>query len=114
MELCRQIVEDVIDIHVISDNDINVAQSYIEQKNNSSRMRFLERLKAEDPFLENSHHMFRRFNLGGLDHVKLSDENDEVSDVVGNVMGEMNADETVEEEGYATLLEDEDNLMSLK
>jgi len=112
VELCRQIVEDVIDIHVISDNDINVAQSYIEHKNNSSRMRFLERLKAEDPFLENSHHMFRRFNLGGLDHVKLSDENDEVSDVVGNVMGEMNADETVEEEGYATLLEDEDNLMS--
>ena len=112
VELCRQIVEDVIDISVISDNDVNVAQSYIEQKNNSSRMRFLERLKAEDPFLENSHHMFRRFNLGGLDHVKLSDENDEVSDVVGNGMGEMNADETVEEEGYATLLEDEDNLMS--
>ena len=97
--ICVNYIRDMVKVQNISSDDITNAKIYIDDKNNKSRVRSMETLKAKDPFLENSHHMFRAFNLGSLDHVK-DDEasNDAVNSNVVN-------DEEIEEieEGYDTM-----------
>ena len=89
-------------IHGLGSSDVQEMQQYIDQKNNASRVRFIERLKVIDPALENSHYMFRRNNLGKVAHVDFTDidENENNNDTSWMEINN-------EEEGYTTLLEEE-------
>ena len=98
-------------IHGLDSSDVQEMQQYIDQKNNASRVRFIERLKVIDPALENSHYMFRRNNLGKVAHVDFTDiDENEINTNENNTVA---LDDTSwmeinnEEEGYTTLLEEE-------
>lgn len=100
-QACLQIIRDITSIRQVSAADMDLMQQYIDQKNNSSRVRSIEKLKRIDPDLENSHHMFRRNNLGNLSsvgtHTEFNEnENEDLEEIIN-----------VEEEGYSTLLEED-------
>lgn len=107
--LCINFIRDLDEIQRVSESAMTKAQMYIDQKNNLSRVRFMERLKAQDPFLENSHHIFRDFNLGGIDHGHdfdlIQEENQGEEENKEN--NEDNEDN--EEEGYSTMETNNDN-----
>ena len=98
-------------IHGLDSSDVQDMQQYIDQKNNASRVRFIERLKVIDPALENSHYMFRRNNLGKVAHVDFTDIDENENNT--NENNTVALDDTSwmeinnEEEGYTTLLEEE-------
>jgi hypothetical protein len=102
MKVCLQQIEERSLIRNLDKSNIMAMQQYIDQKNNSSRVRFIERLKVIDPALENSHYMFRRNNLGNIAHVDFEEQNELTTDNDDNWM-EIDR----EEEGYTTLLEEE-------
>lgn len=102
MKVCLQQIEERSLIRNLDKSNIMAMQQYIDQKNNSSRVRFIERLKVIDPALENSHYMFRRNNLGNIAHVDFEEQNELTTD---NDDSWMEIDR--EEEGYTTLLEEE-------
>ena len=104
--LCINFIRDLDEIQRVSDSAMTKAQMYIDQKNNMSRVRFMERLKAQDPFLENSHHIFRDFNLGGIDHGHDFDLIQE--DGQGEDENKENNEDN-EEEGYSTMITNNDN-----
>lgn len=102
-----QLVRESDMIQNLGTSDVQEMQQYIDQKNNASRVRFIERLKVIDPALENSHYMFRRNNLGKVAHVDFSniDENEKTNTAVLDDTTWMEISN--EEEGYTTLLDEE-------
>lgn len=95
-------------IESLGTSDVQEMQQYIDQKNNASRVRFIERLKVIDPALENSHYMFRRNNLGKVAHVDFTDIDEKENDVMNTPLDDTTWMEiSNEEEGYTTLMEEE-------
>lgn len=107
-QACLQIVRDIISIRKVSEEDMDEMQQYIDQKNNASRVRSIEKLKRIDPALENSHHMFRRNNLGNLSEVgsHFDFNDDEINEEIQDEDSVL-----ITEEGYSTLLEEDGEML---